>query len=85
MVIQAIVIFIITYNISYAVIFLADVLLGIGTALVYPVILAAIGDYTHPEQRAERIGAYRFWPYLGYAIGALSSVIIADVYGLQSG
>ena len=33
----------------------------------------------------ERIGAYRFWPYLGYAIGALSSVIIADVYGLQSG
>jgi len=82
--IQAIGIFIIAYNSSYTAIFLAAVLLGIGTALVYPVFLAAIADYTHPEQRAECIGVYRLWRDLGYAIGALSSGIIADVYGLQT-
>ena len=82
--IQAIGIFIIAYNSSYTAIFLAAVLLGIGTALVYPVFLAAIADYTHPEQRAECIGVYRLWRDLGYAIGALSSGIIADIYGLQT-
>ena len=82
--IQAIGIFIIAYNSSYAAIFLAAVLLGIGTALVYPIFLAAIADYTHPEQRAECIGVYRLWRDLGYAIGALSSGIIADIYGLQT-
>ena len=84
MLIQAIGIFMIANSISYQTIFIAAVLLGIGTALVYPVFLAAIADYTHPEQRAECIGVYRLWRDLGYAIGALSSGIIADVYGLQS-
>ena len=84
MVIQAIGIFIIAYDTSYQTIFIAALLLGIGTALVYPVFLAAIADYTHPEQRAECIGVYRLWRDLGYAIGALSSGIIADVYGLQT-
>jgi len=84
MLIQAIGIFMIAYSTSYQTIFIAAVLLGIGTALVYPVFLAAIADYTHPEQRAECIGVYRLWRDLGYAIGALSSGIIADIYGLQT-
>ena len=84
MFIQAIGIFMIAYNSSYTTIFLAAILLGIGTALVYPVFLAAIADYTHPEQRAECIGVYRLWRDLGYAIGALSSGIIADMYGIQT-
>ena len=84
MLIQAIGIFTIANSISYQTIFIAAVLLGIGTALVYPVFLAAIADYTHPEQRAECIGVYRLWRDLGYAIGALSAGIIADVYGLQA-
>ena len=84
MLIQAIGIFIIANTISYQSIFIAAVLLGIGTALVYPIFLAAIADYTHPEQRAECIGVYRLWRDLGYAIGALASGIIADIYGLQT-
>jgi len=84
MLIQAIGIFMIAYSTSYQTIFIAAVLLGIGTALVYPVFLAAIADYTHPEQRAECIGVYRLWRDLGYAIGALSSGIIADIYGLRT-
>jgi MFS family permease len=84
MLIQAIGVFMIANSTSYQTIFIAAVLLGIGTALVYPVFLAAIADYTHPEQRAECIGVYRLWRDLGYAIGALSSGIIADLYGLQA-
>ena len=84
MLIQAIGIFIIANTISYQSIFIAAVLLGIGTALVYPIFLAAIADYTHPEQRAECIGVYRLWRDLGYAIGALASGVIADIYGLQT-
>jgi len=83
MLIQAIGIFMIANTTSYQTIFIAAVLLGIGTALVYPIFLAAIADYTHPEQRAECIGVYRLWRDLGYAIGALSSGIIADMYGIQ--
>ena len=84
MLIQAIGIFIIANTISYQSIFIAAVLLGIGTALVYPIFLAAIADYTHPEQRAECSGVYRLWRDLGYAIGALASGVIADIYGLQT-
>ena len=44
------------------------VLLGIGTAMVYPTLLAAIGDVAHPSWRASAIGVYRFWRDLGYAM-----------------
>jgi len=55
---------------------------GLGTAMVYPTLLAAISDVAHPEWRATAMGAYRFWRDLGYAIGALLSGIIADLLGM---
>jgi len=82
--IQAIGIFIIAYFVTYNMMLLAAILLGLGTALVYPTFIAAIADYSHPQQRAECIGVYRLWRDLGYAIGALGSGIIADIYGLQA-
>ena len=57
-------------------------LLGIGTAIVYPTFLAAISDYTHPDQRPESIGIFRLWRDLGYAIGAILTGLIADSFGL---
>lgn len=58
------------------------VLLGLGTALVYPTLLAAIGDVVHPGWRASAVGVYRLWRDLGYAVGALLSGIIADLFGV---
>jgi len=57
---------------------------GIGTAMVYPALLAAISDVAHPEWRASAMGAYRFWRDLGYALGALISVVIADLLGMRA-
>lgn len=58
-------------------------LLGIGTAMVYPALLAAIGDVAHPRWRASAVGVYRLWRDLGYAIGALLAGITADAFGLS--
>jgi MFS family permease len=60
------------------------VLLGAGTALVYPTLLAAIGDVAHPTWRASAVGVYRLWRDLGYAIGALLAGIVADAVGLKA-
>ena len=59
------------------------VLLGLGTAMVYPTLLAAIGDVAHPEWRASSVGVYRLWRDGGYAIGALLAGIVADLLGLR--
>ncbi len=59
-------------------------LLGLGTAMVYPTLLAAIGDVAHPSWRAQAVGVYRLWRDLGYAIGALLSGLVADALGLSS-
>jgi MFS family permease len=59
------------------------VLLGIGTAMVYPTLLAAIGDVAHPSWRASAVGVYRLWRDLGYAIGALVAGVTADAFGLD--
>ena len=60
------------------------VLLGIGTAMVYPTLLAAIGDVAHPTWRASAVGVYRLWRDLGYAIGALLAGVAADALGLPA-
>jgi MFS family permease len=54
---------------------------GLGTAMVYPTLLAAVTDYAHPAWRASSLGVYRFWRDLGYAVGALLSGVIADLLG----
>ena len=59
-------------------------LLGIGTAMVYPTLLAAIGDVAHPAWRASSVGVYRLWRDLGYAIGALLAGLTADALGLSA-
>ncbi len=59
-------------------------LLGIGTAMVYPTLLAAIGDVALPAWRASSVGVYRLWRDLGYALGALAAGAIADVLGLAA-
>jgi len=58
------------------------VLLGAGTAMVYPTLLAAIADVAHPSWRASSVGVYRLWRDLGYAIGALIAGVTADLFGL---
>ncbi len=60
------------------------VLLGLGTALVYPTLLAAIGDVAHPTWRASAVGVYRLWRDLGYAVGALLAGLVADAFGVQA-
>ncbi len=57
-------------------------LLGLGTALVYPTLLAAIGDVAHPSWRASAVGVYRLWRDLGYAVGAIVAGSVADLFGL---
>lgn len=59
------------------------VLLGIGTAMVYPTLLAAIGDVAHPTWRASAVGVYRLWRDFGYALGALIAGLVADLFGLS--
>jgi MFS family permease len=62
---------------------IGSLLLGLGTAMVYPSLIAAVSDASHPTWRARSLSVYRFWRDLGYAIGALSAGIIADLFGLS--
>lgn len=62
----------------------AAVVLGLGTAMVYPTLLAAIGDVAHPAWRARSVGVYRLWRDGGFAVGALLSGVLADFYGIPA-
>ena len=55
-------------------------LLGVGTAIVYPTFLSAISNFTNPNQRAQSIGTFRLWRDLGYAFGALLTIVIAQFF-----
>jgi MFS family permease len=57
-------------------------LLGIGTALVYPTLLAAVSDIAHPSWRATSLGVYRFWRDMGFVIGAIGIGVIADLFNM---
>jgi MFS family permease len=69
---------------DFAVWFGAAVLLGVGTAMVYPTLLAAIGDVVDPLVRASSVGVYRLWRDSGYAFGALLSGVVAHALGAQA-
>jgi MFS family permease len=82
-----------TQSVALAVIALGDsfagwavgtVLLGAGTAMVYPTLLAVVGDVAHPAWRGRAVGVYRVWRDLGYAVGAVLGGLVADALGLQA-
>ena len=60
------------------------VTLGVGTAMVYPTLLAAIGDVAHPSWRGSAVGVYRLWRDLGYPIGAVLGGVVADRFGMAA-
>ena len=82
MVVQAAAIWLTSATGSFVICAVGALLLGLGTAMVYPTLLAAIGDVAHPIWRASAVGVYRLWRDLGYAIGALLAGIVADAFGL---
>lgn len=78
---QAIALWLIVLADSYGSWLAASALLGLGTALVYPMLLAAISDAAHPSWRASSLGVYRAWRDSGYAFGALIAGALADLLG----
>jgi MFS family permease len=82
--IQAAGIGVVTLTHAFAGFVAGAVLLGIGTAMVYPTLLATIGDVAHPSWRASAVGVYRLWRDLGYAIGAVLAGVTADAFGLAA-
>ncbi|MDQ6925093.1 MAG: MFS transporter [Candidatus Eremiobacteraeota bacterium] len=81
MALQAVAIALFLTPVDFAVWFSAALLLGLGTALVYPTLLAAIGDVVDPRVRGTSVGVYRLWRDSGYAFGALLSGIVAHAFG----
>lgn len=84
MLLQAAAIALVAAGTTFGVWAAAQVLLGIGTALVYPTLLPVIGDVAHPAWRARAVGVYRLWRDGGFAVGALLAGILADAYGLTA-
>ncbi|MFB9884085.1 MFS transporter [Planobispora siamensis] len=84
MLLQAAAIALVALGDSFTVWALAQVLLGAGTALVYPTLLAVIGDVAHPAWRARAVGVYRLWRDGGFALGALLAGAVADLWGLEA-
>ena len=60
----------------------AAVVLGAGTAMVYPTLLAAVSDVAHPNWRGSAVGVYRLWRDSGYAVGAIVAGILADAFAI---
>jgi MFS family permease len=84
MLLQALAISLVGFGDSFEPWLIAVTLLGVGTAMVYPVLLAAIGDSVHPTSRATYLGVYRFWRDTGAMAGALAAGAIADTLGFQA-
>jgi MFS family permease len=84
MLVQAIALGMVATGTSFGIWLAAAILLGLGTALVYPTLLAAIGDVAHPEGRARSVGIYRLWRDGGFAVGALLAGALADAFGIPA-
>lgn len=84
MLLQAAAIALVAAGTTFGVWATAQVLLGIGTALVYPTLLAVIGDVAHPAWRARAVGVYRLWRDGGFAVGALLAGVLADAFSLTT-
>ncbi len=81
--VQAVAILWFSISDSFSGFIVGAVLLGAGTAMVYPTLLAAIGDTAHPTWRASAVGVYRLWRDLGYAFGAILAGVVADLFGIN--
>ena len=81
---QAVGIAVVAAGAMFATFAVGAVLLGVGTAMVYPTLLAAIGDVAQPLWRASSVGVYRLWRDLGYAVGAVIAGVTADAFGLHA-
>lgn len=84
MLLQGLVIVALVFAQSFTAYSMLGILLGVGTAVVYPTFLAAIADDTHPRDRAASIGVFRLWRDLGYAIGALLTGMLADLWSSET-
>jgi len=84
MAVQAVALGIVAAGSTFAIWAVAAVLLGAGTAMVYPTLLAAIGDVAHPLWRARAVGVYRLWRDAGFAAGALLAGVLADAFGIPA-
>ena len=84
MMLQAIALILLVMASSIAQFILLNILLGWGTAMVYPTFLASIAEHTHPHDRPKSLGVFRLWRDLGYAIGAIITGIIADAIGISA-
>jgi MFS family permease len=84
MIIQAVALSLFLVSSTMGQFIILSVLLGWGTAMVYPTFLASIAEHTHPLDRAKSVGIFRLWRDLGYAVGALLTGIIADLFGLNA-
>ena len=84
MLLQAAAIVIMALSFQSWILIAAAVLLGLGTALVYPNFLTVVAESTHPSQRAETLSIFRFWRDSGYVIGALLAGILADFFGMST-
>lgn len=83
MLVQGIAITLLPFNSNFYLLMTLSILIGLGTATVYPTFSAAIADVVHAEQRAESLGVFRFWRDLGYTFGAIVSGVIADLFGIN--
>jgi MFS family permease len=84
MLLQAVAIGLVAIATTFPIWVMAQLLLGTGTAMVYPTLLAVIGDVAHPAWRARAVGAYRLWRDGGFALGALLAGVLADAYGITT-
>lgn len=84
MFLQGLALLLMVFASSFAHYLLLSILLGWGTAMVYPTFLATVAENIHPQDRAKSLGVFRLWRDLGYAIGALLTGVLADVFGIST-
>ncbi|TPE46238.1 MFS transporter [Pontibacter mangrovi] len=84
MMVQGVAIALLLFAGSYLMLVLSLILLGAGTALVYPNFLSVVAENTHPQQRPQSLGIFRFWRDFGYVAGAVAAGVFSDLWGLNA-